>query len=109
MMCRKRNAEWYDTALEGLPLTKPPRPSEKSDHSWHLYPIQLHGGSKTRVKVIRLFAEREIGYSVHYTPLHRLTYWAKTAKFHNVVYHMQTHTLMLFNVTNFPNTEQKSK
>ncbi len=77
---RMRNAEWYDTALEGLPLTKPPRPGVKSDHSWHLYPIQLHGGSKTREKVIRLFAEREIGYSVHYTPLHRLTYWAKTAR-----------------------------
>jgi dTDP-4-amino-4,6-dideoxygalactose transaminase len=77
---RKRNVEWYDAALEGLPLTKPPRPDIQNDHSWHLYPIQLHGGIKTREKVISLFAKRKIGYSVHYTPLHQLTYWSKAAR-----------------------------
>ncbi len=77
---RMRNAEWYDIALNGLPLTKPPRPGAQNDHAWHIYPIQLHGGSMIRDKVIKLFAMRSIGYSVHYTPLHRLTYWSEVAR-----------------------------
>ncbi len=77
---RMRNVEWYDAALNGLPLTKPPKPSPQNDHSWHIYPIQLHGGSSMRDKVTKLFAMRGVGYSVHYTPLHRLTYWSESAR-----------------------------
>jgi dTDP-4-amino-4,6-dideoxygalactose transaminase len=77
---RMRIVAWYDAALEGAPLSKPPRPGKKEEHSWHLYPIQLHGGSKARERVTNLFAKRDIGYSVHYTPLHKLTYWSEVAR-----------------------------
>ncbi len=79
-IARMRIGAWYDAALEGMPLSKPPRPDIESDHSWHLYPIQLHGGIAARDRVTGLFAKRDIGYSVHYTPLHKLTYWSKAAQ-----------------------------
>jgi dTDP-4-amino-4,6-dideoxygalactose transaminase len=77
---RMRNAEWYNGAMKGLPITKPPRPDSKNDHAWHIYPIQLHGGNRVRNKVIKAFTMQGIGYSVHYTPLHKLTYWSEVAK-----------------------------
>ena len=45
-------------------------------HSWHLYVIQL-GDSVTVSRdafIERMFAQG-IGMSVHYIPLHQLTYW----------------------------------
>ncbi|MEQ9694350.1 DegT/DnrJ/EryC1/StrS family aminotransferase [Shimia sp. SDUM112013] len=76
---RTRAAGWYDAALQGLPLDLPPRPSSEDTHSWHIYPVRLHGGLEARRQVTELFAARQIGYSVHYTPLHKLTYWSGAA------------------------------
>ncbi|WP_208280715.1 DegT/DnrJ/EryC1/StrS family aminotransferase [Massilia oculi] len=84
-------AERYDAALAGLPLVLPARPEtgSGSTHAWHLYVVRLeraapgggdsadgagiaHGG---RDALIARLAERGIGTSVHFIPLHRQPYW----------------------------------
>jgi len=81
----------YDAALAGLPLVLPARPEtgSGSTHAWHLYVVRLeraapgggdsadgagiaHGG---RDALIARLAERGIGTSVHFIPLHRQPYW----------------------------------
>ena len=78
---RSKVARRYDEALADLAITLPPRPPAHSEHSWHLYPVQFDGGERVRNKVMACFDAKEIGYSVHYTPLHKLTYWSAVAKF----------------------------
>jgi dTDP-4-amino-4,6-dideoxygalactose transaminase len=87
---RAELAARYDAALAGLPLTLPVRPEtgSGSTHAWHLYVVRLqrtatgadgangagmaHGG---RDALIARLAERGIGTSVHFIPLHRQPYW----------------------------------
>lgn len=87
---RAELAARYDAALAGLPLTLPARPEtgSGSTHAWHLYVVRLqrtatgadgangagmaHGG---RDALIARLAERGIGTSVHFIPLHRQPYW----------------------------------
>ena len=53
-------------------------------HSWHLYPIQVKDRSpKSREAFIDYLYENGISTSVHYTPLHRLTYWKENAIFND--------------------------
>lgn len=81
-------AERYDAALAGLPLTLParPAPGSGSTHAWHLYVVRLdraatdgaHSAStaqRERDALIASLAERGIGTSVHFIPLHRQPYW----------------------------------
>lgn len=81
-------AERYDAALAGLPLTLParPAPGAGSTHAWHLYVVRLdraatdgaHSAStaqRERDALIASLAERGIGSSVHFIPLHRQPYW----------------------------------
>ena len=47
------------------------------DHSWHLFVIRLtSAASLSRDELIANLAELGIGTSVHYRPLHRMTYYA---------------------------------
>jgi dTDP-4-amino-4,6-dideoxygalactose transaminase len=88
---RTELAARYDAALAGLPLVLPARPptGSGSTHAWHLYVVRLahaapdgvdgapnagtaHGG---RDALIARLAERGIGTSVHFIPLHRQPYW----------------------------------
>ncbi|TXF96706.1 DegT/DnrJ/EryC1/StrS aminotransferase family protein [Massilia arenae] len=87
---RTELAARYDAALAGLPLVLParPAPDSGSTHAWHLYVVRLeraapsvdgadgagmaHGG---RDALIARLAERGIGTSVHFIPLHRQPYW----------------------------------
>jgi dTDP-4-amino-4,6-dideoxygalactose transaminase len=56
----------------------PKRPISNSIHSWHLFRIQLKKNIKTsRQKILAELAHLGIGTSVHYKPLHRLTYYKK--------------------------------
>jgi dTDP-4-amino-4,6-dideoxygalactose transaminase len=74
---RQSIAEKYNKAFEFLPV-KTPYISIKSDlHSWHLYVIQLQLEelSIDRDKFIEILAEKGIGTSVHYIPLHLQPYW----------------------------------
>lgn len=81
-------AERYDAALAGLPLTLParPAPGSGSTHAWHLYVVRLEHAAtdgadsastaqRERDALIANLAERGIGTSVHFIPLHRQPYW----------------------------------
>lgn len=74
---RQRCAEFYYRELaniEGLdlPLCHGPR----EDHSWHLFCVVLNEKSPIdRNRFIEHLNEAGIGTSVHYKPLHRMTYY----------------------------------
>ncbi len=73
---RSRLALRYDEAFAGLPLELPPRADPEEAHARHLYVIRLAAGaSVARDAFIERLQERGVGCSVHYTPLHMLTYW----------------------------------
>ena len=48
-------------------------PSDAEGHAWHLFVLRIHGMPRDRF--ITAMAERHIGCSVHYIPLHRMPYW----------------------------------
>jgi dTDP-4-amino-4,6-dideoxygalactose transaminase len=79
---RQRAAERYLKKLAGLPLDCPaPAPSD-SLHSWHLFPIRIHEEAPiTRDGLISALTEQGIGTSVHYRPLHQMTYWKQRYSF----------------------------
>lgn len=74
---RQRCAEYYFRELANisqieLPICWGPL----NEHSWHLFPIIiLPGTSVSRNSFIQRMAECGIGTSVHYKPLHRMTYY----------------------------------
>lgn len=74
---RQRVAEYYYQHLAGiesvdLPVCHVPY----EDHSWHLFPIVLNEKSKiNRKEFIEKLSAAGIGTSVHYKPLHRMTYY----------------------------------
>lgn len=66
----------YDEAFRDLPVALPPRRDEQGAHSWHLYVIRLLDNSPvSRDRFIELMAEKGIGCSVHFIPLHLHPYW----------------------------------
>lgn len=74
---RERCARFYLRDLEGLAGIDLPRLRVGlSDHAWHLFVIILKDDAPlSRNRFIELMAERGIGTSVHYKPLHRMTYY----------------------------------
>ena len=71
-------AEAYRDGLGELPLELPLAPSENDLHAWHLFPIRLTAASSVdRAGLEAALNAAGIGYSVHYTPLHQMTYWKK--------------------------------
>jgi dTDP-4-amino-4,6-dideoxygalactose transaminase len=77
-LARRRDiAQRYDRELSGLPLRTPHVVRPGDVHSWHLYVIQLDLESLDigRDRFIELMAERGIGCSVHFIPLHLQPYW----------------------------------
>ncbi|MGV8135459.1 MAG: DegT/DnrJ/EryC1/StrS family aminotransferase [Mangrovibacterium sp.] len=89
---RQRAAEYYlayfkDLEMIDLPICQ----VSHEDHAWHLFPIVLNGRSKiSRNKFIERMSEEGIGTSVHYKPLHQMTYYKDRYK---------------LDPTSFPNTE----
>ena len=73
---RAHIAQVYDEAFAELDLVLPPKPLAGDVHSWHLYVIEL--GESVAISrdafIERMFAQG-IGMSVHYIPLHQLSYW----------------------------------
>ena len=65
----------YDAQLAGLPsISLPPRPVE-GRHAWHLYAVRIQPGFPvSRDEVIDRLSALGIGSSVHFIPLHRLTW-----------------------------------
>jgi len=71
---RQRVAARYHEELADLPLILPARPKSYQTHSWHLYPVQLED-ALTRDKFVEHLSQHGVGFSVHYRPLHQMTYW----------------------------------
>ncbi len=80
---RQRCALCYLNELSDIPVIDLPTcigPIE--DHAWHLFPIVIRNESLVqRDDFIRLLAEKGIGTSVHYKPLHRMSYYRETYRF----------------------------
>lgn len=89
---RQSIVEQYNKFLVDIPQVQTLRSRVAlSDHSCHLYPIILRDKDcNYRNRLIRLLAERGVGTSVHYKPLHRMSYYKE-------MYDLQP--------VDFPNTE----
>ena len=73
---RQRAALAYLEKLRGLPIDLPARAPENSLHSWHIFPISVHKSAPvTRDELINALTEAGVGSSVHYRPLHQMSYW----------------------------------
>jgi dTDP-4-amino-4,6-dideoxygalactose transaminase len=75
---RQRAAERYLKNLAGLPIECPASAPPGGLHSWHMFPIRVHERARAnRDDLIAALAAEGIGTSVHYRPLHEMTYWRK--------------------------------
>jgi len=74
---RQRCAEYYTKHLAGFPgVDLPVCHGPAADHSWHLFWIVLNEKCPLARNVfIDRLSEAGIGTSVHYKPLHRMTYY----------------------------------
>ena len=74
---RQRCAEFYYRELADIPaIDLPVRPGSMSAHAWHLFWIVLNDRSPVdRNTFIDQLSAAGIGTSVHYKPLHRMTYY----------------------------------
>lgn len=74
---RQRCATYYFENLSQVKsIDLPVYKGSKEDHSWHLFTIIILPGAKfTRNEFIQQLANEGIGTSVHYKPLHRMTYY----------------------------------
>jgi dTDP-4-amino-4,6-dideoxygalactose transaminase len=76
---QKRRAEmaaFYDEAFKDLPILLPPKAPAGDVHAWHLYVIRLKDEvTISRDRFIEIMAEKGIGCSVHFIPLHIHPYW----------------------------------
>ena len=73
---RQAMAARYDDAFKGLPLILPPHAPAGDTHAWHLYVIRLTNDAPVnRDRFIEIMAEKGIGCSVHFIPLHLHPYW----------------------------------
>jgi len=73
---REAMAKRYDAAFGDLPIILPPKAPAGETHAWHLYVIRLTDNAHvTRDRFIELMAEKGIGCSVHFIPLHLHPYW----------------------------------
>ena len=90
---RQKVAEQYYKHLKNLDMIDLPIcrvPYE--DHAWHLFPIVLINKAKiARNEFIKKMSQADIGTSVHYKPLHRMTYYKKRYN---------------LNPSDYPNTEK---
>lgn len=68
-------ADRYLDAFADLPVRLPVR-GEQGGHSWHLFAIRLNPDAAVdRNGFIARMTDIGIGTSVHYAPLHQMTYW----------------------------------
>lgn len=76
---RERCARFYFDKLQNIDgVDLPVILGNYEDHAWHLFPIIIkNDASVDRNHFIELMAERGIGTSVHYKPLHRMSYYQK--------------------------------
>jgi dTDP-4-amino-4,6-dideoxygalactose transaminase len=90
---RQNCADQYFKHLKGIELLDLPECYVRmEDHSWHLFTIIIKPEARiSRNEFIHLMTKEGIGTSVHYKPLHRMTYYKNTYN---------------LNPKDFPNTER---
>jgi len=74
---RAELAALYTKELADLPLQLPTVLPEVQS-AWHLYPVQILADEFTRDGVIEALRKLNIGTSVHFIPLHLMTFYQKT-------------------------------
>ncbi|PCJ17085.1 MAG: UDP-4-amino-4,6-dideoxy-N-acetyl-beta-L-altrosamine transaminase [Candidatus Cloacimonadota bacterium] len=69
----KRNsiAQKYNQAFKHLDIILPQQKREDDQHAWHLYLIR----TKNRDQILKFLKEKGIGTSLHFIPLHLMTYY----------------------------------
>ena len=74
---RCRSVEQYYSELADVEcLALPPRPDPGERHAWHLFVVNVCDEAPVdRNEVIELLAARGVGASVHFKPLHRMSYY----------------------------------
>lgn len=74
---RQTIVEYYFKNLSNLEMIDLPTTNVPfENHAWHIFPIVLNKKAKiTRNHFIELMSEAGIGTSVHYKPLHQMTYY----------------------------------
>ena len=74
---RQKAVEFYYRELSFLQMIDLPTCNVSMvDHAWHIFAIVLNDNSKlSRNDFINLMSDRGIGTSVHYKPLHQMTYY----------------------------------
>jgi dTDP-4-amino-4,6-dideoxygalactose transaminase len=79
---RQRAAERYLEQLAGLPLDCSVSAPPGDLHSWHLFTIRIQETAPaTRDDLIAALTAEGIGSSVHYRPLHHMSYWKQHCVF----------------------------
>ncbi|MED5274909.1 MAG: DegT/DnrJ/EryC1/StrS family aminotransferase, partial [Pseudomonadota bacterium] len=93
---RQRCAEYYAKHLSEIECIEIPKLKVSfSDHSWHLYLIVVNDKSNvSRDELMNLLETDGISTSLHYIPLHQMTYYKETYNLDN---------------QDFPNTERYFK
>jgi dTDP-4-amino-4,6-dideoxygalactose transaminase len=80
---RLQIARRYDEAFRAEPSIDPcPLGPDPEANAWHLYWIRLRAGESARDPFIAALTSAGIGTSVHYRPLHRMTYWRERYSLH---------------------------
>jgi dTDP-4-amino-4,6-dideoxygalactose transaminase len=74
---RRRHVEAYDAAVAELPGIRPLARDPRDRHSLHLYVIRIdpQAAGEDRDAYQRALAEEQIGTSIHFLPVHTLTYY----------------------------------
>jgi len=77
---RQKAVDYYFEQLNNIEcLDLPICKVKNSDHSWHLFPVVLNDSAHiSRNEFIEKMADLGIGTSVHYKPLHHMTYYKET-------------------------------
>jgi dTDP-4-amino-4,6-dideoxygalactose transaminase len=75
--CRQQIAERYNQAFGGFAELQLPVEKDWAAHAWHIYALRLNVGeiSITRDQFISELQRRNIGTSVHFIPVHLLSYY----------------------------------
>ncbi|MDH7796992.1 MULTISPECIES: DegT/DnrJ/EryC1/StrS aminotransferase family protein [unclassified Beijerinckia] len=78
---REHLALRYAEALADLPIDLPALAPEGGQHAWHIFPIRVREHAPIgRDALIATLTQNGIGSSVHYCPLHLMTYWRQNAQ-----------------------------
>lgn len=76
---RAEIARQYLTAFNSLPVQLPYPGTMAREHAWHLFVLRLLPQAPMgRNQLMQALTAAGIGFSLHYTPLHRMTYWRES-------------------------------